>query len=390
MQGGDGGVTADYRRLVDLDGPGKFDRLCALLQAVAQHGSLNRAAGALHLSYRHAWGLVQQAEARLGAPLLIRRTGGVAGGGADLTAMARDLLARYSRLQEAGQRILAPGAGAEASPAPGAPDPDDHRTRPVLLASTIGPMEVGLLDALAAAYHRVSGVWVRPVAAGSGQALAIARAGRVDLVLTHAPALEAAFLSQGYGAARVPLMASDFLLCGPPADPAGVRGAPDAAAALRRIAAARAPFVSRGDGSGTHMKELELWTAAGVTPAAPWYRVYERGAQGSVATLRHAGAEQAYALADRATFAAAAPAGLAVLLAGGPELANTFALITLNPDRFPQANTAGAAAFVAWAAGPEGQAVIAGFGRAPDGHPLFQPAAPGGWQEGGPVLPNRA
>lgn len=360
-------MPSDYRRLVDLEGPGKIDRLCALLQAVQQHGSLNRAAAALRLSYRHAWGLLRQSEARLGAPLLVRRVGGVAGGGADLTDMARDLVQRYTRLQAEVepqvQRILA--GPAEAAP-----------TRPVLLASTIGPIEVGLLDALEAAYHRRTGVWVRHVAAGTGQALEIARAGRVDLVLTHAPALEEQFLAEGWGAARTPLMANHFLICGPADDPAGVAGAVAAAAALRRIAAAGAPFVSRGDRSGTHVKELALWAAAGVTPAAPWYQEYERGAQGSGATLRHADAIRAYTLADHATFTTVAPAHLAVLHAGGPELANTFCLLTLSPRRFPQANAAGAAQFVAWAAGPEGQAVIADFGRAQHGRPLFLPAAP--------------
>jgi len=342
----------DYQQLLDLDGTKRFERLGAILEAVGRLGSLNQATAALHISYRQAWGLLKQAEERLGAPLLTRRVGGAEGGGAALTDVAQDLLLRYHALRQGVEAILCAPAGP-------APDP----ARPVLLASTIGPVETGLMDTLEAAFHRESGIWVRHIAAGTGQAMEIARSGRVDLMLTHAPDLEEAFLQEGYGAARHPLMVNAFLLVGPAADPAGVAGAATAAEGMARIAAARARFLSRGDRSGTHIKEEALWAAAGVTPAAPWYQVFERGAQGSGITLAEADRQGAYTLVDQATFAKVAPAGLRPLLQGDPALRNLFSLITLRPERFPAANHAGAAAFVRWATGPEGQAVIAASGH---------------------------
>lgn len=344
---------SDYRRLVEQDGTDQFERLGAILQAIGQEGSLNRAAARLGISYRQAWGLLQRAESRLEAPLLLRRTGGAQGGGTDLTQVGHEVLSRWHALRSGVAQILGPGGGgAEAA------DP----TRPVLLASTIGPVETGLLDELEAAFHRATGLWVRHIAAGTGQALAIARAGRVDLVLTHAPEQEAAFVAEGFGAARHPLMSNDFVLVGPPHDPAGVRTAPGAVAAMGRIAAAGALFLSRGDQSGTHLKEEALWQAAGVSPAAPWHRRFERGAQGSGLTLREADSLGAYTLVDRATYAKVAPARLTLLVEGDPLLTNLFSLLTLSPARFPAANHAGATRFVDWATSPEGELVIAGSG----------------------------
>lgn len=390
-----------YDVWVELGARVPLDRLCRLLAGVERLGSIRQAAAALGLSYRYAWGLVRQAEAHLGAPLLQRRVGGASGGGADLTAAARDLLARYARFQaEVEPRVdaiftgaggcpgaaatggagpAASGVGGEAQGPGAAGEGAEAFPRPVVLASTIGPIECGLVPALAAAFVEDTGIPLRPVAAGSGQALDLAREGRVDLVLSHAPDLEQAFLAGGYGAGRVPLMYNDFLVVGPATDPAGVRGAPGAAAAFARIAAAGAPFLSRGDRSGTHLRELALWAAAGVTPGPPWYRVCPTGALGSGATLQAATAAGAYTLADRATYLAARAQGVqvAVLLAGDPVLHNEFALITLNPQRFPHLNHEGAARFVAWSTGPRGQALIARFGVDRYGQALFRP-----WGEG--------
>jgi tungstate transport system substrate-binding protein len=338
-----------YRLLVEADGTDRFRRLGAILAAVEQHGSLNRATAALGISYRQAWGLLRKAEERLGLPLLTRRVGGAEGGGAELTEAARDLLGRYRRLQTEVEQILSTPA----------PDPG----RPVLIASTIAPVEVGLMDQLEAAFHRAAGLWVRHIAAGSGQALEIARDGRVDLVLAHAPSEEERFIREGYGLRRVPLMANRFLLCGPAADPAGVWEAASAADGLRCIALAGAPFLSRGDQSGTHQKELALWASSGAGPAAPWYRLYERGAQGSGITLREAERTRSYTLVDRATFAAVAPEGLVPLFEQDESLVNPFSLLLLSPERFPHANHAGAERFATWAAGPEGQQIIASSGH---------------------------
>ncbi len=340
---------ADYKRLVDVDGTDRFERLGAILAAVEQHGSLNRATAALGISYRQAWGLVKQAEALLGGSLLTRRVGGAAGGGAELTESAHNLLARYRLLQSEVAQIF------------GSAPPDVGR--PVLIASTIGPVEVGLVDALEAAFHRETGLWIRHIAAGTGEAIEIARAGRVDLLLTHAPEAEAEFIGGGWGARRFPLMTNGFLICGPSGDPAGAASTPSGAiAAMQRIAQAGVPFLSRGDRSGTHLKEEALWQAAGVTPG-PWRMRFERGGQGSGLTLREANRLGAYTLVDRATFATVAPPALVVLVEGDPLLENLFSLLSLNPNRFPAANHAGAEQFIGWALGPGGSAIIMASGH---------------------------
>lgn len=374
-----------FLELGDLPG----DRICLLLETIDRVGSINRAAGDLGLSYRHAWGLIKKAEERLGAPLLQKRVGGTEGGGAELTDAARALLERYRRFRREVEgrldSLFPEGAPEQAVPGAPASAPGDGAGRgraeaeavPVLLASTIGPIESGLLGALEDAFYKTSGTLVRHIAAGTGQALSIAREGRVDLVLTHAPDLEAAFLAEGYGSGRYPLMYNDFLLLGPGEDPAGTREADSAAAAFRRIAAAGAPFVSRGDRSGTHVKELALWSKAEVQPAAPWYRVYDRGAMGSLATLRFAEEQGAYTLVDRAAYltARSGSLSLAVLLYGDPLLKNIFALVPVSPERFPRAQHGAAHAFIDWATGPEGQRLVWEFGVRLYGEPLFFPVA---------------
>lgn len=352
-------MQPDYRLLVDRDGSGRFDRLCTLLTEVEQQGSLRRATERLGLSYRYAWGLVRQAEERIGAPLLNRKVGGATGGGAELTPTAQELLRRHRLLQQEVASIFAPASG-------------QPESQPLLMASTIGPVETGLVDGLAAAYRAETGVWIRSIAAGTGQALALARSGRVDLVLVHAPELEEQFVREGYGTKRVPLACNTFLLAGPSSDPAGVLGAESAADAMRRIAATRAPFVSRGDQSGTHVKELQLWAAAGIEPAGPWYQVWPLGGQGNAATLRHAASVGAYTLVDSATFAIVRPQGCAALCQGDSLLRNRFSLIPLHPDRFPAANHGGVQRFVAWATGPRGRSVVASFGVEEHGAPLFE------------------
>lgn len=365
-------MQPNYHLLIDRDGPGRFDRLCALLAQVEQTGSLRRATEALSISYRYAWGLIRKAEERIGAPLLLSRVGGASGGGAELTPTAHDLLRRHRLLQQEMATILGP----RAAPAP--PETallaqgESDENRPLLMASTMGPVEAGLVDGLVNAYREATGVWIRYIAAGTGQALAVARSGRVDLVLVHAPELEEQFVQEGYGTRRIPLACNTFLLCGPAADPAGVAGAPSAAEAMRRIAAARALFVSRGDRSGTHVKELELWAAAGVEPEGAWYQPWALGGQGNVATLRHAAALGAYTLIDSASFAIVQPEGYAVLYQSDPLLRNRFSLIPVDPERFPTANHAGAKRFIAWATGPEGRALIASFGLREHGLALFQ------------------
>lgn len=360
-------MQPDYRLLIDGDGTGRFDRLCALLAQVKQLGSLRQATEATGLSYRYAWGLIRKAEKQIGTPLLVGRVGGAAGGGADLTPAAHELLRRQRLLQQEVEprlaSILAP------LPEPSAEAPAGGQ--PLLMASTIGPVEVGLVDALAVAYRAETGVWIRYIAAGTGQALEVARSGRVDLVLVHAPALEDEFIAEGYGTRRTPLACNAFLLCGPEADPAGVAAATTIAEALGRIAGTQAPFVSRGDRSGTHVKERELWAGAQIEPGGDWYQVYPLGGQGNAATLRHAASLGAYTLMDSATYAMVKPVGMVPLYGGDPSLCNRFSLIPVNQSRFPHVNAAGAEQFVTWAGGAAGQAVVESFGVEQYGVPLF-------------------
>lgn len=363
-------AEAEYKVWVALGGDLRADRVCALLQSVASDGSLNAAARSLGISYRYAWGLLKKAEEQIGAPLLRSRTGGSGGGGADLTAAALGLLDRYQRFRAA--------VSDQAEPLLTAPEPT---ARPVVLASTIGPVETGLLPALEAAWQSQTGLLVRHIAAGTSQALSLAQSGLADLVLAHAPDAEQAFMDQGFGSLRRPLMESDFLLVGPRRDPAGVRRSASAAQALQQIARAGAPFLSRGDGSGTHLREQALWQAAGLTPEPPWYRISPRGAQGTGPTLSHAHELDAYVLADRATYVTVISQipGLESVWAGpDPDLANRFSLTLVHPKRFPNLRTAEARAFLEWATGPGGQAVVARFGVSEYGQALFRPVRQGG------------
>ena len=246
-----------------------------------------------------------------------------------------------------------------------------HNPRPLRIASTIGPIETGLLPAVEAAFARRTAVPVEHEALGTGAALDRAKRGGIDLVVAHAPALEGRFVADGWALGRHPFAANDFLLVGPADDPAHVRGTPDVLEALRRVADAGSSFVSRGDRSGTHVKEGELWVAAGIDPVgAGWYRVAQAGMAGSAATAREAAEQHAYTLIDRATFLTARPA-LVIVSEGDPRLLNVFSALPINPRRVADVNDGGAEAFLAWLLGGEGQTLIGEFGRTEHGVPLF-------------------
>jgi tungstate transport system substrate-binding protein len=247
--------------------------------------------------------------------------------------------------------------------------------RMILLASTIGPIDAGIVGELERGFEQASGIQVRHVGAGTGAALDIARQGSVDIVLAHAKALEEKFVADGYGIERVPLMYNDFVLVGPAADPAGVRGMKSALEALRTLAAKGAPFITRGDLSGTHVAERDLWTRAGVKPAGAWYRTFERGAEGNSPTLLFTDAQGAYTLIDRASYLGVKDrVKLAVLVQGDEVLLNHISLILVDPAKCPRADLPAARAFLQWAtAADQGQKVIEGFGRERFGEPLFIP-----------------
>lgn len=244
----------------------------------------------------------------------------------------------------------------------------------VLLASTIGPVDSGIIQLLEDRFEQETGIRVRHVSAGTGAALDIARKGSVDMVLVHAKALEEKFIAEGFGTEQIPLMYNDFVIVGPSADPAGIKGVASAAEALGMIAC-KGDFVSRGDKSGTHMAELELWKKAGIKPSGAWYKVYEKGSTGNAATLRYADENLAYTVIDRASFMELKDSiKLIILVEKDEALVNYMNLIPVNPQKFSGVNYRGAMCFIRWLTDPEkGQMIIRDFGKDRFGEPLFSP-----------------
>lgn len=268
------------------------------------------------------------------------------------------------------------GCGSSTAPTKSA---DQAGAEQIILATTIGPVDAGIVDAMEEAFQQKTGIVVRHIRAGTGEALKIAQQGTVDLVLVHAKALEEKFVSEGYGTQRYDLMYNDFLIMGPAADPAGLKGEKSAVAALKKLAAAEAPFVSRGDKSGTNVKELELWSKAGIEPQGEWYRIYEKGAEGNAQTLQYTDEQQAYTIIDRATYLTMKNTlKLEVLVEKDPDLLNFITLIPVNPEKFAGVNYDAAKRFVDWATSSEGQRLIKDFGKEKYGGPLFFPNSPAG------------
>lgn len=245
----------------------------------------------------------------------------------------------------------------------------------ILVASTIGPIDAGIVPAFEDQFEKETGITVRHVGAGTGAALNIAKQGTVDLVLVHAKQLEEKFVGEGYGTERIPLMYNDFVIVGPATDPAGIKELKIATEALKKIEQSKTPFISRGDKSGTHVAEMELWQKAGIKPAGSWYQIYEKGATGNVPTLRYTDEQQAYTLIDRATYLSIKnQIKLAVLVENDEALLNHISLIPVNPKRFQRANYNDAMVFVKWLTAPDkGQKLIQDFGKEKYGAPLFFP-----------------
>ena len=254
-----------------------------------------------------------------------------------------------------------------------APAPAKPAAPTLVLATTTSTQDTGLLDALLPAFEKQTHIQVKVIAVGSGEALAMGRRGDADVLLVHSKAAEDVFMAEGHGFARFDVMHNDFVLMGPAADPAHVRGA-DAVEAFQRIAAAAAPFVSRGDQSGTHVKELALWKKAGVEPEGQAW--YVSAGQGMGETARIASEKQAYALIDRGTWLAmAARLDLPLLCEGGADLLNGYRVIVVDPAKHPQAHVSEAWTFAKWLVSPATQKRIGEFGRAKYGRPLFVPDA---------------
>ena len=243
----------------------------------------------------------------------------------------------------------------------------------ITVASTTSTEQSGLFKHLLPAFEKQSGIQVRVVAVGTGQALDMGRRGDADVVFVHDQAAEAKFVAEGYGMRRHDVMYNDFILVGPKSDPATVHGGRDSVAALKRIEAVKAPFASRGDKSGTHFAEVELWKLAGIDAAKEkgWYR--ETGS-GMGPTLNTASAMNAYALTDRGTWLSFKNRGdLAIIVEGDQKLFNQYGVILVNPAKHPHVKKDLGQAFVDWVISPEGQKAIAGYRIG--GEQLFFPNA---------------
>ncbi len=245
--------------------------------------------------------------------------------------------------------------------------PAAAQSRFITVASTTSTEASGLFDHILPLFEEETGIEVRVVAQGTGQALETGRRGDADVVFVHSRVAEEAFVADGYGVERVDVMYNDFVIVGPADDPAGIAGGPDAVAALVAIAEAEATFASRGDDSGTHQAELRLWDAAGIEPAGTWYR--ELGS-GMGATLNTAAQLPAYALTDRGTWLSFANRGpLTILSEGDERLFNPYGVILVDPERHPHVKAEAGQAFIDWLVSPVGQKAIARYTI--DGEQLF-------------------
>lgn len=249
---------------------------------------------------------------------------------------------------------------------------EDSETQNIILATTTSTENSGLLAEILPVFEEEFNATVEVVAVGTGQALALGEDGNADVLLVHARDREDAFMAAGHGVRREDVMYNDFVLLGPSADPAGIRGMSAASAALAQIAATESPFVSRGDDSGTHVKETAIWTEAGIEPAGDWYN---SAGQGMGAVLTIADEQQAYTLSDRATFLARTLQGidLEILVEGDPTLFNPYGVIAVNPIKGEQINADLAQDFINWLISLPAQEMIGDFGVDQFGSPLFVP-----------------
>lgn len=227
------------------------------------------------------------------------------------------------------------------------------------MATTTSTENSGLLEAILPKFEKSSGYEVHVIAVGTGKALRMGRDGDVDVVLVHAPPAEKKFVAGGYGINRRHVMYNDFVIVGPPNDPAGIKNMKDPAEALATIARKHAVFVSRGDDSGTNKKELRLWKAAGIKPHGEWYRA---AGQGMGKVLQMTSELEAYTLTDRGTWLSMRDKlPLKILVQGDPRLYNPYGVIAVNPGRYPDTNYQGAMAFIAWITSPQGQQLISDY-----------------------------
>jgi len=252
--------------------------------------------------------------------------------------------------------------------------PVQAQEKALILATTTSTQDSGLLDVLIPMFEKKTGYFVKTIAVGSGQAMAMGKKGEADVLLVHSPAAEKKFVAEGYGINRRIIMHNDFVIVGPPADPAKIKGMKKAAAAFQKIASAQALFLSRSDKSGTHSKEMAIWKLAALKPEGQKW--YQQTGLGMGRTLSVASEKNGYTLTDRGTYLALKKnLHLDVLVEGDGILLNVYHVVEVNPAKWPKVNAAGAKAFSDFMVSGETQAVIKTFGIEKFGSPLFFPDA---------------
>ncbi len=248
------------------------------------------------------------------------------------------------------------------------------QSKTVILATTTSTQDSGLLDHLIPIFEKKTGYFVKTIAVGSGQAITMGQRGEADVLLTHSPEAEKKFVREGFGVNRRLVMHNDFIIVGTPEDPARIRGMKSAIESFKRIAQAKSLFLSRGDHSGTHTKEKEVWNLAGIKPEGE--RWYQQTGLGMGQTLNVTAEKKGYTLTDRGTYLALKKnLPLDILVEGDRILLNSYHVIEVNPTKWPKVNTAGAKAFADFMISKETQEIIRTFGVDKFGSPLFFPDA---------------
>ena len=249
-----------------------------------------------------------------------------------------------------------------------------QEVKSVILATTTSTQDTGLLDTLIPIFEKQTGYYVKTIAVGSGQAMTMGQKGEADVLLVHSPEAEVKFMADGFGSDRWLVMHNDFIIVGPPEDPAKIKGMKTAAEAFKAISSDASVFVSRGDNSGTYSKEKAIWKVAAINPEGQKW--YQQTGLGMGQTLNVAAEKKFYTLTDRGTYLALKKnLGLDILVEGEKNLLNIYHVITVNSTKWPKVNAAGAKAFADFIISPETQKIIGGFGVEKYGSPLFFPDA---------------
>lgn len=245
------------------------------------------------------------------------------------------------------------------------------REKEIILSTTTSTYDSGLLDELIPVFEKKYKISVKPIAVGTGEALGMGERGEVDVVLVHARSAEDKFLEEGYGVNRKDVMHNDFVIIGPEEDPAEIKGNENVTEAFKKMSEKQMLFLSRGDDSGTHKKEIKIWEEAGIEPKGDWY--LEAG-QGMAGTIMIANEKNAYTLTDRGTYLSLQKnIQLKILFEGDPLLLNSYGIIAVNPNKYSHVNYEGAIKFIDFITSKEGQEIIKNFGIGKYGQPLFFP-----------------